>query len=76
MGKWGEVMTEYEKLVMVERVAHTVEIVERLTGKVGVAQTFGEGVSVFYGEDDGSDDKIVSPQIFNRDFRITLAVLA
>ena len=42
-------MTEYEKLVMVERVAHTVEIVERLTGKIGVAQTFGEGMSVFYG---------------------------
>lgn len=69
-------MTEYEKLVLVESVAHTVEIVERLTGKIGVAQTFGEGVSVFYGEEDGSDDKIVSPQIFNRDFRITLAILA
>lgn len=59
-------MTEYEKLVMIERVAHTVEIVEQLTEKVGVAQIFGEGVSVFYGEDDGSD----------RDFRITLAILA
>lgn len=68
-------MTEYEKLVRLEQVAHTIEIVERATGKIGVAQTFGEGVSVFYGEEDGSDDKIVSPSIFNRDFRITMAIL-
>ena len=68
-------MTEYEKLILLERVAHTIEIAERSTGKVGVAQSFENRVSVFYGEEDGSDDKIVSPPIFNRDFRITLAIL-
>lgn len=68
-------MTEYEKLLILEQVAHTIEIAERSTGKVGVAQSFENRVSVFYGEDDGSDDKIICPLVFNRDFRITLAVL-
>lgn len=68
-------MTEYEKLLILEQVAHTIEITERSTGKVGVAQSFENRVSVFYGEDDGSDDKIIYPLVFNRDFRITLAVL-
>lgn len=68
-------MTEYEKLILLERITHTIEIVERLTGKVGVAQSFGNEVSVIYREDDGSDDKIISPQVFNRDFWITIAVV-
>ena len=67
-------MTEYEKLILLERVAHTIEIAERSTGKVGVAQSFENRVSVFYGEEDGSDDKIICPLVFNRDFRITMAI--
>lgn len=54
-------MAEYEKLILLERITHTIEITERATGKVGVAQSFENRVSVFYGEDDGGDDKIVCP---------------
>lgn len=68
-------MTEYQKLIRVERIAHTVKIVERLTGKGGVANTCEGGVAVFYGADDGSDDTVVSPRIFNRDFKVTAAIL-
>ena len=69
-------MTEYEKLIIAEQIAHTVEIVERSTGKTGVANSRASMVEVFYGADDGSDDKTVSPQIFNRKFRITVAILS
>ena len=69
-------MTEYEKLIIAEQIAHTVEIVERSTGKTGVANSCIGRVKVFYGADDGSDDKTVSPQIFNRKFRITAAILS
>lgn len=68
-------MTEYKKLIAAERIAHTVEIVERMTGKRGVANTCVSGVALFYGADDGSDDKVVSPRNFNRDFKITAAIL-
>lgn len=68
-------MTEYRKLVAAERIAHTVEIMERQTGKKGVANTCAGGVALFYGADDGSDDKIISPRRFNRDFKITAAIL-
>ena len=68
-------MTEYQKLIRAERIAHTVEIVERLTGKKGVATTCNNGVAVFYGADDGSDDTVVSPRIFNQDFKVIAAIL-
>lgn len=64
-------MTEYEKLAAAEAIAHTVEIIETATGKVGVANTSSRGVDVFYGADDGSDDKSVTPEEFSRDFSIT-----
>ena len=69
-------MTEYEKLIIAEQIAHTVEIVERSTGKTGVANSRAGRVEVFYGADDGRDDKTVSPQMFNKDFRITAAILS
>ena len=69
-------MTEYQKLKQAERIAHTIEIVELQTGKKGVANTCPLGVAVFYGADDGSDDKIVTPQKFNRHFKITAAIMA
>ena len=66
-------MTEYEKLLDAERRCHTIEIREKKTGKVGVANSC-VGVALFYGADDGSDDKIVSIEAFNRDFEITAAI--
>ena len=69
-------MTEYEKLIIAEQIAHTVEIVERSTGKTGVANSSAGRVEVFYGADDGSNDKTISPQMFNRKFRITAAILS
>lgn len=67
-------MTEYEKLVAAEQTCHTIEIREKATGKTGVANTTPDGVAVFYGADDGSDDKVVSVDDFNRDFEITCMI--
>nr|MBQ4456963.1 hypothetical protein [Clostridia bacterium] len=67
-------MTEYEKLVLAEASCHTVEIREKATGKEGVANTCARGVEVWYGADDGSDDKVVSPEDFSRDFEITARI--
>ena len=67
-------MTEYEKLVLAEASCHTVEIREKATGKEGVANTCASGVEVWYGADDGSDDKVVSPEDFSRDFEITARI--
>ncbi|MBQ7490318.1 MAG: hypothetical protein IJT51_07365 [Bacteroidales bacterium] len=61
----------YSKLVEAEETAHTIEIRENSTGKSGVANTCDDGVAVFYGADDGSDDKVISPEEFNRCFEIT-----
>lgn len=68
-------MTEYEKLIIAEQIAHTIEIVERSTGKSGVAHSCASGVEVFYGADNGSDDKTLSSRTFNKEFRITAAIL-
>ena len=67
-------MTEYEKLVLAEASCHTVEIREKATGKEGVANTCARGVEVWYGADDGSDDKVVSLEEFSRDFEITARI--
>ena len=64
-------MTEYAKLVLAEASCHTIEIREKATGKEGVANTCTDGVEVFYGAEDGSDDKVVSAEEFSRDFEIT-----
>lgn len=58
-------MTEYQKLIGAERITHMIEIVERQTRKMGVASAFEGGAAVFYGVDDGGDDTVVSPRIFN-----------
>lgn len=50
-------MTEYEKLITAEQIAHTVEITECLTGKTGMANTCAGRVALFYGAEDGNDDK-------------------
>lgn len=64
-------MTEYAKLVLAEQTCHTIEIREKATGKEGVANTCAEGVELYYGADDGNDDKVVSAEEFTRDFVIT-----
>lgn len=63
--------TPYAQLVTAEKTCHTIEIREKATGKEGVANTCADGVELFYGADDGSDDKRVTPEAFNRDFEIT-----
>lgn len=50
---------------------HTIEIMEKQTGKVGVANSCENGIAVFYGADDGSDDCIVSSEAFNKRFIVT-----
>ena len=63
-------MTEYAKLILAEQTCHTIEIREKATGKEGVANSCPDGVELFYGADDGSDDKTVDIETFNRDFEI------
>jgi hypothetical protein len=67
-------MTEYEKLITAERTCHTIEIREKATGKEGVANSCADGVELFYGADDGSDDKVVDMEIFNSEFEITSVI--
>ena len=80
-------MTEYEKLVQAEKYIENAEantnskhssyaigdvaIVEKATGQEGVASTQGDLVQVFYGADDGTDDKTISIDEFNQQFRVT-----
>lgn len=64
-------MTMYDQLCAAEQVCHTIEIEEIDSRKVGVANTVGGMVAVFYGADDGSEDTIVTPEEFNRRFEIT-----
>ena len=67
-------MNEYDKLQLAEAACHTVEIREKATGKEGVANTCAEGVQLFYGADDGSDDKVISQEEFSRNFVITACI--
>ena len=67
-------MTEYAKLILAEQTCHTIEIREKATDKEGVANTCTDGVELFYGADDGSDDKIVTAEEFSRDFEITAMI--
>lgn len=67
-------MTEFAKLVIAEQSCHTIEIREKATGKEGVANSCPDGVELFYGEEDGSDDKTVDIDTFNHDFEVTAMV--
>ena len=67
-------MTPYSRLVLAEQTCHTIEVREKATGKEGVANTDDNHVAVFYGADDGSDDKVITAEEFNRDFEITSCV--
>ena len=67
-------MTEYAKLLLAEATCHTIEVRETATGKEGVANTCKDGIAVWYGADDGSDDKVITPEKFSRDFEITACI--
>ena len=70
--KQGWKPTAYDQLVQGEVAgAHTIEIRHKESGADGVASTCGELVSVWYGADDGSDDKTITPAQFNDDFEVT-----
>ena len=66
-------MTEYQKLLDAEQHPEMgdVAITERETGQEGTACTYGNLVRVFYGAEDGSDDKAISIDQFNRQFMVT-----
>lgn len=68
-------MSAYQQLIEADKTCHTIEIVEKETGKTGVANTAEDGrVQLFYGADDGSDDKTITPEQFNDDFEITAMI--
>ena len=64
--------TPYEQLIRDQLFYGSIEIIEKATGKQGVANTvpFADNVQVFYGEDDGSDDKTITADEFNIHFDI------
>ena len=78
-------MTLFDRLLLAEKTCHTIEIEEKETGKKGVANSTKRSpdsakkspdstngcIAVFYGNDDGSDDTIVTPDEFNARFIIT-----
>lgn len=68
-------MTEYAKLLLAEQTGCTIQIREKATGKEGVANSCVRGVELYYGAPDGSDDKTVSIEEFNRDFEITAMIV-
>ena len=65
--------TEFTKLTNGEEMgASTVEIKMRGTNTYGVAvSTDDDRVAVYYGNDDGSDDKIISVEEFNKNWQVT-----
>ena len=67
-------MTPYSKLITAEQTCHTIEVRLKATGEEGVAGSQGDRVAVFYGADDGSDDKVISIEEFNRDWEITACI--
>ncbi len=64
-------MTPSEILLEAEETAHTIEIREKRTGAGGVANSVQNGIAVFYGALDGSDDAVISYDEFNERFEIT-----
>lgn len=64
--------TEFTKLTNAEEMgASTVEIKMRGTNIYGVAvSTDDDRVAVYYGNDDGSDDKIINAEEFNVNWQV------
>lgn len=65
-------ITEFTKLTNAEEMgASTVEIKMRGTNIYGVAvSTDDDRVAVYYGNDDGSDDKIINAEEFNVNWQV------
>lgn len=65
--------TEFTKLTSAEQIgASIVEIKMRGTNMYGVASSVNDDrVNVCYGNDDGSDDKIISAEEFNANWQVT-----
>ena len=64
--------TTYDTLCMgTGQMCDTVEIREKSTGIRGIADLCPYGVAVYCGNPDGSDDKCISAEAFNRDFEVT-----
>lgn len=66
-------ITEFIKLTNAEVMgATTVEIKMRGTNTYGVAASIYDEkkVAVYYGNDDGSDDKIISAEEFNTNWKV------
>ena len=68
-------MTPYSRLILAEQTCHTIEVRLKATGEEGVAGSQDpDRVAVFYGADDGSDDKVITAEEFNRDWEITACI--
>ena len=78
LSEMQKTMKPSEILTAAEKWAHTIEIIEPLTGKAGVANTceegIEEGIEVFYGNPDGSDDTVISAEEFDKRFEITAII--
>ena len=72
--KYSGSIQEDQKLMIAETIGHTIEVIESDTKERGVANTHGDSVSIFIGSDDGSNDKKISRQEFNKKFTITSVI--
>ena len=62
----------YQVLVMAEKSGYSVVIKNKATGREGYCLPYHNmKVKVFYGNPDGSDDKVLTPQQFKEQFCIT-----
>lgn len=70
-------MTNYALLIRVADSSYIeLNVKEKSTGKTGVAALMqNKGVYLFYGENDGSDDREVSIDEFNTDFETEICIL-
>ncbi|MGN0148617.1 MAG: hypothetical protein ACI4C7_00015 [Clostridia bacterium] len=70
-------MTNYALLIRVADSPYIeLNVTEKSTGKTGVASLMrNKGVYLFYGENDGSDDREVSIDEFNTDFETEICIL-
>jgi len=75
MKKYGEnILTNYQLLKQFNEKDYPfvqVEIKEVETNKTGFASILNNKIDLWYGDDDGSDDKSVSREDFNKLFIIT-----
>ena len=70
-------MIRYEELLEAEKNPNLdrVEIMEKSSGKRGVANTCENGmVAVYYGAEDGSEDAVISAEEFSQRFEITAVI--